>query len=456
MRRILIIYPNKGLSDLVKQVLLGAYEVEGFEKYESAVNYLVANGVYEAVLCGLAEPTRTIEVFEKVAEALAHTRLIPIADSAAQVARFCDEWSADKGRYKTSRTIGQELLPEPCTAGEILALFPTVIERQPGETSLGESEKDGPVPMEGESEAAGRAPAQDIPNQNPLRCGMVVDGYRLVCLIGQGGFGVTWRAENETTAKPVAIKSVEGQEQVSQELAALRKYVHVAEGSENLIQVLHLNRDALRLWLVTPLADSLSGGDTPESYRPLSLANQLEARGHLSDQETVRVGIGIARALSTLHHAGLLHGDATPFNILRVHGRWVLADPGLVRFLGQPGITRDRTYYPDPRAMRPWDDLYALGLTIWDMASGRWEMASGKERLRPDQKMLDFVARRELPIGKFVCRALAENPEHRYMNAEAMMEDLEWVAAKLATDSRTQSSLYDLLRQLRGGLPPLA
>src|SRR5260370_33121489 len=98
--------------------------------------------------------------------------------------------------------------------------------------------------------------SQDLPNKNQLRCGMVVDGYRLVCLIGQGGFGVTWRAENETTAKPVAIKSVEGQEQVSQELAALRKYVHVAEGNENLIQVLHLNRDPLRLWLVTPLADS--------------------------------------------------------------------------------------------------------------------------------------------------------------------------------------------------------
>src|SRR6266853_692626 len=156
MRRILIIYPNKGLSDLVKQLLLGAYEVEGFENYQSAVNYLVANGVYEAVLCGLAEPTRTIEIFEKVAEASAHTRLIPIADSAAQAARFCDEWNADKGRHKASRTIGQEWLPEHCTAGEILALFPTVIERQCGETSLGESEKVAPVPTEGATVTAVR------------------------------------------------------------------------------------------------------------------------------------------------------------------------------------------------------------------------------------------------------------------------------------------------------------
>src|SRR6266566_3453721 len=148
MRRILIIYPNKGLSDLVKQVLLGAYEVEGFEKYQSAVNYLIADGVCEAVLCGVAEPTRTIEIFEKVAEVSAKTRLIPIADSAAQVARFCDEWNTDKGRQKTSRRIGQEWLPEHCTAGEILALFPTVPEQQRGETSLWDSEKVGPAPTE--------------------------------------------------------------------------------------------------------------------------------------------------------------------------------------------------------------------------------------------------------------------------------------------------------------------
>ena len=83
---------------------------------------------------------------------------------------------------------------------------------------------------------------------------------------------------NGTTENRLAIKFVEGEEQVCQELVALRKYVHVAEGNEHLIQVEHINSDASRLWLVTPLADSLTGGDTADSYRPLSLDNLLQAR----------------------------------------------------------------------------------------------------------------------------------------------------------------------------------
>jgi serine/threonine protein kinase len=96
----------------------------------------------------------------------------------------------------------------------------------------------------------------------------------------------------------------------------------------------------------------------------LSLANLLQAKGHLLEAEAVRVGLRVGRALLALHHAGLLHGDVAPGNILSVHGRWVLADPGLVRFLGEQGKCRNRSYYPDLKACRPFDDLYALGLII--------------------------------------------------------------------------------------------
>jgi serine/threonine protein kinase len=204
-----------------------------------------------------------------------------------------------------------------------------------------------------------------------------------------------------------------------------------------------------------PLADSLIDSDMPDSYKPVSLVSQLDALGHLSDQETVGITTCIVQALSALHQAGLLHGDATPFNILRVHDEWILGDPGLVRFLGQPGITRNRMYYPDPRAARPCDDLYAAALTMWDLSSGIWEMASGKERLRVDDRLLSFLSRVEQPMSKFICRALSQNAEQRYLNAGDMLRDLRWLSCKIAADPAGQSTLYERLRQLRGGLPPL-
>ena len=85
-------------------------------------------------------------------------------------------------------------------------------------------------------------------------------------------------------------------------------------------------------------------------------------------------------------------------------------------------------------------------------------MVSGRDRVRLDGQMLTFLLRSELPIAKVICRAVAEDPEQRYPNAEEMLQDLETLAARLVPESGTPSALYNLpkLRLLRtnGGLPP--
>jgi serine/threonine protein kinase len=321
---------------------------------------------------------------------------------------------------------------------------------------LGPSKKDAASSSASPNEAGAEGErATDLPGA--LGIGTIIDGYQLLCSIGQGGFGAIWMCVNGTSEKRLAIKLVEGEEQVSQELVALRKYVHVAEGNENLIQLEHINSDATRLWLVTPLADSLTDGYTADSYKPRSLANLLRSVGHLPEAEAIHIALRMCRALLTLHRAGLLHGDVAPGNILRVNGRWVLADPGLVRFLGEQGICRNRSYYPDLKASRPYDDLYALGLMLWEMVSGIAEMVSGRDRMRLDERMVEYLSRTDLPIAKLFCHAAAQNPEQRYMNAEEMLHDLESVAGVLEQPSAAQNSLCNLprLRSLRtGGAPP--
>ena len=86
-------------------------------------------------------------------------------------------------------------------------------------------------------------------------------------------------------------------------------------------------------------------------------------------------------------------------------------------------------------------------------------MVSGTVRLRLDGNMLQFLSRSDLPLAKVICRAVAENPEQRYMNAEEMLHDLGALTPKLAAEPGAQCPLYNLprLRALRTNcaIPPL-
>lgn len=473
--------------DLIKRVLANECEVEAFEDARKAESRLGAGEAYEAVLCGLDDQAAAMRVFRRAREFSSAVRLVPIAGDQNQASQFREAWNSGDEPEKPAGKMGLEWLPERCTVRDILALSPAraqgpskqaeddQVERVETKTIAGGNPtaertrqrgkgKGGEEPISTARGEAGADEDQDGTKTHMRGPGMVIDGYRLICLIGrgegQGGSATTWMCINETTEQRAAIKFVGGEGRVAQELAALRKYVNAAQGSEHLMQVEHINSDDSGLWFVTPLADSMTGGYTADAYRPLTVANQLQAKGHLAELEAVRVGLGVARALQVLNHAGFVHGDLGPGNILSLRRGWVLADPGLVRFLGEHRLCRNKEYYPDLKGSRPCDDLYALGLILWEMVSGIAEIASGRDRLRLDGKMLSLLLQTNLPFAKLICHAAAENQDQRYMNAEEMLHDLESVAKTLVRRAGLQHSLYNLpkLRSLRTsfGLPHLA
>jgi hypothetical protein len=444
MGRILLIHPKKSYLELVTRMLADWHEVETFHNYQLAQEHLARDADYEAVLIALEDAESAARFLEKAAPLLPRAQLIPVARDASQVEQFDERVQASPPGQPIRRRLSAAWLRENCSLRDLLQFFP-LPELPPSAPALPPADEARKVLTPGDP----GAPATDA----------VIDGYRLLCSIGEGGFGKTWMCLNETTERRMAIKFIAGEEQVCQELTALRKYVPAAKGNEHLIQVEHINQDRLRLWFVTPLADSSTGSDSPDAYRPLSLANLLQAKGHLPELQAVEVAISMGRGLAVLHEAGLVHGDVSPGNILRVRGRWVLADPSLVRFIGDLGICRNRVYYPDVKACRPRDDLYAMGVLLWEMVSGVAEMPSGNDRLRLDERMLAMLGQIEMPLAKVTCRAVAENPEQRYMNVDELLHDLESLAAILSRQIGPQASLYHVpkLRSLRtsGALPPL-
>jgi len=426
MGRILLVQPDKGLEEFIRRGLSATHQIETINYFPSDARPPPSHQVYNVVLCSIDDPEQAIEAFDPLSEISPKALLVPIPDTAEEVERFVQQWNLELWRKEKYAGMGALWLGRRCTAGELLAFLQALAAADANEGS------------------SSQAPP-------PLSIGAVLDGYRLVSLIGQGGFGGSWLAVNETTGKRVAIKVIEGTEALVQELAALRKYVHIAHLNQHLLRPEHVNRNESRLWMVNPLADSITGADTPDAYRPFSLANRLDSKGHLPEPEAIRIALGVLSALAALHEAGLLHGDVSPANILRTQGVWVLADPGLVRFVGQHGICRDRRYYPQAASVRPGDDLYAVGLTLWDMISGVWGMVSGKDSMRLDVRMLRFLSKKNLPLINIICKSVAENPNARYMNAEEMLMELGSLLT-IGQEAGSPYQLYNLLHALRTGL----
>src|ERR1035438_2611375 len=124
MGRILVVDAENGFLELVRRVLAGRHDVEVTREYQSAAGRLAADALYDAVICGVGEVGRTIEIFEKALASSSETRLIPAAGSEAELRSFSEQWNSSAGHTDGHSKIGSVWLRRPCTTGDILALFP--------------------------------------------------------------------------------------------------------------------------------------------------------------------------------------------------------------------------------------------------------------------------------------------------------------------------------------------
>jgi serine/threonine protein kinase len=195
---------------------------------------------------------------------------------------------------------------------------------------------------------------------------------KLVRLIGQGGIGRVYRANERRTGKTFAVKFIKKQfwkhalamESLATELDALSRIDH---------------RGVVR---------SLGWGRTP-SGTPFIASELIEGQTlhewSQSDQPTVPRKLArladAAEVLAAVHAAGLVHGDVTPTNILCEHssGRVVLVDFGLATNTHVSPATRTgatlafaapEQVSPGFGPVGPWTDLYGLGATAFTILTG--------------------------------------------------------------------------------------
>ena len=200
---------------------------------------------------------------------------------------------------------------------------------------------------------------------------------------------------------------------------------------------------------------------TMERLRGMTLAERL-ARGPLRRDEARRIAWEICAALRGAHAAGAVHRDLKPQNVFLTAQGVKLLDFGAAkgsgetaltagsRVLGTPGYIAPEVWEGDPPDPR--SDLYAVGAMYFEMIAGQRafpvedpSMLAALQRAPPDVRRLRRRAPEEDAV--IVARALAPDPEERFLTAGQLMRALEGgtVAAPPPASPRYARGEYDVV-----------
>lgn len=279
---------------------------------------------------------------------------------------------------------------------------------------------------------ASRAP---LPDWAPAELG----GYRLIRELGHGGMGYVFEAEDERIQRRVAIKVLHP-DKLKRDDAGPR-FLREARAAaavehENVARVLHVGEDAGMPFMVMPL---LKGA---------TLQKRLKKEGTLPAADVLGIGADVAAALAAAHDKGLIHRDLKPDNVWLedTSGRALVLDFGLARLRdGADVLTESGAVVGTPAYMAPEQidgqppdpkvDLFALGATLYECATGRRAfdgptITAVLKAVAEHHPPAPAEINPKLPaaLSELIQRLLAKNPAHRPSSAGAVQAMLEAIA----------------------------
>ena len=300
--------------------------------------------------------------------------------------------------------------------------------------------------------------------------GQKVSHYRILTLLGGGGMGLVYKAEDLKLNRPVALKFLP--EELGTDSVTLQRFEREARTASSLnhpnICTIHgVEEHGTQPFIVMELLEG-------ETLRELISGYCLSAgdgRSHLPLEQLLEIGIQIADGLDAAHQKGIIHRDIKPANIfVTIRGQVKILDFGLAKIartetdipsdsteedrhgssqtafvrefsveqsLSRTGIAMGTAGYMSPEQVRGEEldsrsDLFSFGLILF-------EMATGQRAFRGDTAAIvqDAILHRTLPpvselnpelpvkLEEIIRKALEKDRESRYQTAAEMLVELK-------------------------------
>jgi serine/threonine protein kinase len=273
--------------------------------------------------------------------------------------------------------------------------------------------------------------------------------YRVLKVLGAGGMGVVFQAEDPHLERIVALKvmkpgianSQQARERFMREAKATAKVKN-----DHIITIYQVGEDRGAPYLAM------------EFLKGESLEQWLQRGRRLSPAQTLRMAREMANGLAAAHAHGLIHRDIKPGNIWleAPNGRTKILDFGLARqggageiHLTQSGAIVGTPAYMAPEQARaePLDhrcDLFSLGCVLYRMTTGQMPFkgdtamalltALALDSPTPVHELNPSLSR---SLSDLIMRLLAKKPADRPASAKALLADLQAIERERTTSSQT-------------------
>lgn len=257
--------------------------------------------------------------------------------------------------------------------------------------------------------------------------------FELLERLGEGSFGVVWKARDLRMKRIVALKQFRGLmsrgnwEIVEREAQAAARLDHA-----NIARVLEVSESMADPYIVFEFVDGQS----------LKARLENEPTGRFPPRDAVRWMTHVARGLAHIHAQGLIHRDLKPANIiLSGEGIPKIVDFGLARRVdAESSLSNGKSLIgtlpymsPEQCLCRPIDvrtDIYSLGVVLYELLAGHRPYDGTAEHVlsripKGDPPPLSTPDGNPAVLERICRKAMEVHCNRRYQTAAAMADDLE-------------------------------
>ena len=275
-----------------------------------------------------------------------------------------------------------------------------------------------------------------------IQYGTKIGRYQILELIGRGGMAEVYKAHDSRLDTTVAIKFIR-MERFPQDIlrSVVKRFQNEAKrmaqlSNTNIVKVTDYGVYEGIPFLVM---EYLPGGTLKQRLgKPVPY------------QQAARLLLPVAEALAYAHSKGIIHRDVKPGNILLSESRQtMLSDFGVAKIIGREetqGLTATGVSIGTPEYMAPEQavgekidhrvDIYALGIILYELITGHRPFTADtpmkvvvKQINEPPPNPSRFVKGLPAEVERVLIKALAKNPDNRFVDMDEFVEALEDLAA---------------------------